>query len=130
MTARRKKRPGLPKPGYLYFIQAGDDTGPIKIGYSVDVEDRLKSIQNGNPFEVRLLGKFQFATPEEAWRFEQRLHREVFWDLHIRGEWFHCDPRILRLIRTMQLIEACANAEQSSATMHIRSIDESGEDFR
>jgi hypothetical protein len=127
--AKRKHTPE-PKPGFLYFIQVGDETGPIKIGHSANVEDRLRSLQTGNPYPVRLLGHFKFETPEAAANFEQRLQLEVFWDLRIRGEWFHCDPRILRLIRSMQMIEASAKADGSERPMRIRSINDDGEDFR
>lgn len=124
------RRIGLPKKAWLYFIQVGGEVGPIKIGYSVDVEDRLKSITTSSPTKPVLLAKFQFENVDHARHYEQRLHREVFWDLRKNGEWFECDPRILRLIQTMRMVEERNRPTGTDETVRIRSINDTGEDFR
>lgn len=131
MDVRRGRAPklGLSKPGFVYFIQLGGPSGAIKIGYSVDVGDRLKSIQTSSPLEAVVIGTMQFETPDDAARFEARLHQEVFWDLRIRGEWFRCDPRILRFVRTINMVVERYKDTDHDFDLRIRSIDETGEDF-
>jgi hypothetical protein len=128
-TARWLNRRGLKKAGYVYFIQSGGDGGPIKIGHSVDVADRLKTLQTSSPFELVLLGTMKFEHPWQAAAFEHRLHHEVFWDLRLRGEWFRCDARILRFVRTVVMTAEQYTGTDKTFDLHIRSVDESGEDF-
>lgn len=128
-AARHLRRLGLRKAGYVYFIQAGGTGGPIKIGHSVDVQDRLAKLQTSCPEQLALLGTMKFDTPERAAAFEYRLHHEVFWDLRKRGEWFNCNPRILRFVKTVTNVVADTDGKNTNTTLHIRSIDESGEDF-
>ena len=71
----------------VYFIQAGNKKGPIKIGYARDVDKRLAQLQVGCPFTLSLLFWFpakskRHAQSIEAW-FHDRWHKR-----HIRGEWF------------------------------------------
>lgn len=70
----------------VYFIQA-EIGGPVKIGYtSCPVEARLKSLQCGSPFKLRVLGVLGMANQKE----ERRLHRE-FEHYRVHGEWFNLD---------------------------------------
>lgn len=127
---RRAPRRGLPKPGLVYFIQVGGETGPIKIGHTVDLSERLKTIQTASPAEAVVIGTMKFETPDEARGFEQRLHNEVFWDLRMRGEWFRCDPRILRFVRTISMVVEEYEGTDRDFDLGIRSISEHGEDLR
>jgi hypothetical protein len=128
-TSRWLNRRGLKKSGYVYFIQSGGTDGPIKIGHSIDVANRLKELQTSSPYELVLLGSMKFDHPWQAAAFEYRLHHEVFWDLRLRGEWFRCDPRILRLVRTVTMVAADHEGTATNVDLHIRSIHESGEDL-
>ena len=66
----------------IYFIQQGED-GPIKIGFSEDSpENRLMSLQAGNPNELNLV-----LVIEGDIIVEKSLH-EIFKDTRLRGEWF------------------------------------------
>lgn len=92
-------RPGLkhpfgfrPKKGHIYFIQVGVD-GPIKIGFSSDVAQRLRTLQTGHTEKLRLLHK-QVGTKED----EAALHRK-FRNIHIKGEWYEADPSLVEFIR-------------------------------
>lgn len=67
---------------HVYFIQRGHD-GPIKIGRSVDVLARLRSLQTGCAEELRILG----VTILGGAALESRLHR-VFAADRMSGEWF------------------------------------------
>ena len=65
----------------IYFIQAGKN-GPIKIGDSDTIHERLEDLQVGCPYKLRLLFVYNGRDYDE---FE--LH-EHFKHEHIRGEWF------------------------------------------
>ena len=82
---KERKRVDHDRPGYIYFIQSGED-GPIKIGFARDPHRRFGHIQGSNPAECRLLGVLQ-GTP----KLERKLHRR-FRDHLIRGEWFQAAP--------------------------------------
>lgn len=80
---------------FVYFIQQAEDVnGPIKIGTATNLTSRLKSLQCGNPEELRILA---FVASNEA--LESLLHG-YFRDGHIRGEWFHAyTPGLREFIR-------------------------------
>ena len=65
----------------VYMIQAGGNRGPVKIGFGLDPEDRLRNLQTGNHLELRIIRMFDGGEAEES-----ALHAR-FIDLHIRGEW-------------------------------------------
>ena len=69
------------KRGCVYFIQAGED-GPIKIGFSKDVESRLTDLQVASPEELRLLRTIEGTKEDEA-----HVHY-LFSSYRLRGEWF------------------------------------------
>jgi len=72
----------------VYFIRAGEPghrgRGPVKIGFSTDVERRLRELQTASPVPLRVVERV-IATPE----VEALLHRRVCgWGRHLLGEWF------------------------------------------
>lgn len=71
----------------IYFIQAGED-GPIKIGRTSSVPQRMANLQVGNPSPLRLLG----CIPEE-----HEWHAR-FYGFNVSGEWFEPRPSLLRFI--------------------------------
>lgn len=79
---------------WIYFIQAGVD-GPIKIGVTNNVSARLATHQIGNHEELQVL----CAIPSSGPGHERALHKS-FARHHIRGEWFHPSPEILRIVET------------------------------
>ena len=72
---------------YLYIIQS-DKTGSLKIGRSKNPEKRLKQLQTGSPFSLRLIfaaknkGHMEKTIHERLKRFKERR----------KGEWldFEC----------------------------------------
>ena len=66
----------------IYFIQSGGN-GAIKIGEAVNVEERLKQLQVGNPEQLFIL-KILKHKPKT---FETKLHKH-FKNFHIKGEWY------------------------------------------
>lgn len=75
----------------IYLIQSGEG-GPIKIGISRDVEDRLAQLQTSHHERLRLL-----ATANGTEDDERELHRR-FHRAHKSGEWFRPVPEILALL--------------------------------
>lgn len=87
--------------GFVYFIQCGDDRGPIKIGRGRDVEDRLTSHQIGNPYPLRLLTHVYVDDPRKAeWSLHQRFTLS-----RIRGEWFAWSPDLADVVRRVDEYE-------------------------
>jgi hypothetical protein len=72
----------------VYFIRAGED-GPIKIGVAVRIAERLAALQTGTAAPLSLIREVPGSFAVEAW-----FHRE-FKNLHLSGEWFSFDPRML-----------------------------------
>lgn len=76
----------------IYFIQAGNN-GPIKIGQTDNnIEERIKQLQIGCPYELRLL----WLHKSDHYK-EQEIHKE-FSSERIRGEWFHPSRKIFDFI--------------------------------
>lgn len=69
-----------------YFI--GGETGPVKIGYSIDVKARLSSIRSHSPVPLSIL-----AT-RSGGRFREWAYHEQFAAHRLHGEWFERVPEI------------------------------------
>lgn len=75
--------------GVIYFIQEGED-GPVKIGWtSMSPEQRLYSMQTGNPRDLRVI-----AWAPGSQDYEKKFHEQLGF-ARIRGEWFHPHPAVL-----------------------------------
>lgn len=69
-----------PHEGYVYFITSGEAT---KVGWSLDPERRLRSLQTGNPEPLVLLAKIE-GTKKDERRIHKSLRRARLHGL----EWF------------------------------------------
>jgi hypothetical protein len=77
-----------------YFVQAGTEEGPIKIGTtSRDVVSRIEQLQCGNAEVIWLLGCIDGKGSD----YEATLH-EKFKDFRKNGEWFEPAPELLSFI--------------------------------
>ena len=77
----------------VYFIT--DDHGHTKIGCTdQSIEKRVKELQTGNPYTLRVERLIQLKFKSSIWisshSVEQRLHL-YFDDCRIRGEWFRTE---------------------------------------
>lgn len=77
----------------VYFIQVATD-GPIKIGTTSCVGQRVRDLQIGCPFQLRILGTMQGGDRN----LERELH-STFAKLRLKGEWFTPDSTLLTWIR-------------------------------
>ena len=76
--------------GIVYFIHMEGNLKMFKIGYTTDLNDRLKKLQVGNPHLL-----CTYKTIENVSRkMETRLHR-LFNEKKIRGEWFAITPDMI-----------------------------------
>jgi len=85
----REKRSKEEKPTNLYFIQ-GENGGPVKIGVSENVNQRLAQHQIGSPIKLVIIyTRFGSSKKEET-----KIHKK-YSALHLHGEWF--DESVLKL---------------------------------
>lgn len=86
-------RPVAPTEPRIYFI--GGDEGPIKIGYALRPQVRLRTLQIGSPFDLIILAEAPGgAEAERAYHVRFAQHR-------LRGEWFARHPDILAEIEAV-----------------------------
>jgi hypothetical protein len=72
----------------VYFLQAGEG-GPVKIGFTKSLEARIRELQTGCPYELRVL-----ATIAGKSRLERRYHYHL-WQHRLRAEWFNPSEAVL-----------------------------------
>lgn len=84
--------------GLCYFI--GGETGPVKIGFSVDVASRLRAIQTHSPIPLSIL-----ATRAGGAAREGAYHRQ-FAEHRLHGEWFERTPELLAEIARLCEVKA------------------------
>jgi len=118
--------PWYSKPGYVYFIGAGNPLVAIKIGVTIATgfTSRLRNHQSSNHEPLRVLGVIDFTKPglnmREADKLEQSLHKrfavhqrfQAFW---VGCEWFNPHEEILAYINehcvpcsSLSLVESVA----------------------
>jgi hypothetical protein len=78
----------------IYFIQAGPG-GPIKIGYAIDVQVRVKQLQTGSHEELVTLK----SIPGDKKR-EMAIHKALS-VYRKQGEWFHPTGEVLSFIEQL-----------------------------
>jgi len=76
----------------IYFIQCGD-SGPIKIGVTVNLPARLRDLQASNPYELKVLTAIEKGSQKREWE----IHG-MFQHLRIRNEWFQPAQELLSFI--------------------------------
>jgi excisionase family DNA binding protein len=79
----------------VYFI--GGDTGPVKIGKAMSPEGRLRDLQCGYPYELKIL-----ALTDGSTGVEQGYHRQ-FASCRLNGEWFERTAEIETEIARLNL---------------------------
>lgn len=80
--ARQAERLNPPKVGFVYFIKSA---GLVKIGFTVDLQQRVSAIKNGNPHELTLIGSMPGTDDTEYF-----LH-QMFSKYRQSGEWFRIE---------------------------------------
>jgi len=88
---------------YIYFIvtQVSKNhnwLNRIKIGMAKNVDKRLKSLQTGNPFTLKVWHAYPVET-EDARFLEKDLHSKFRYS-RTSGEWFKMHPHIVKYIKS------------------------------
>ena len=68
----------------LYVLQRGDD-GPIKVGITRRLKQRISQLQNGSAEKLKVLRVYKMADVERA------VHAELERKSRLEGEWFAAD---------------------------------------
>jgi len=74
---------------YVYAI--GPIDGPIKIGFTNNLDTRLRAIQTGNPLPVKIHHFIKFDNENDMRKAEKTLH-ETLRHIRKKGEWFDLSP--------------------------------------
>ena len=69
----------------------------IKIGKAIDVDERLKVLQTGNPHELRVICTVPCKSEANALAMEEFFHH-FFRSHRVRGEWFDRDICIKKAV--------------------------------
>lgn len=75
----------------IYFIQ-GQESGNIKIGYSITPDKRLNNLQTAHYEDLNVIGLLHGSMKDE-----EKLHK-MFEDYHLRGEWYSPGDLLLEYI--------------------------------
>lgn len=89
---------GCDGKGGVYIIKSGGSTAPrVKIGYTSNIESRIKYLQTGNPYPLTLIGYI----PGGNHHLEALLKRR-FRYFRVRGEWFIYAKEIKSLLSDLE----------------------------
>ncbi len=102
------KPPKVPRSGYVYLVLA--DTGEYKIGYSSDVEKRIKVFSTQPPFDYTLTHTFPV---DDMYGAEAILHTR-FSQKRIKGEWFSLNDEDVKTIKQISEFKDGKFIENSS----------------
>ena len=83
---------------YLYAMQCKEY---VKFGVSKNPLARIKELQTGNPFEIKLLLRVEY---ENFYQIEKQIH-EYFDTKRGLGEWFLIDYDIKSFVKYLKNIE-------------------------
>ena len=118
--------PWYAKPGFVYFVGAGEPLKAIKIGVTLATgfTSRLRHHQSSNHEPLRVLGVIAFTGPGKSMRaaeeLERSLHKQFaahqrFQASWVGSEWFNPHPEIVAYIAkhtvpcsTLNLVESVA----------------------
>lgn len=81
---RRKRIYKNPSDGQDGFVYVIGRTGCYKIGKAINVQARLKQLQSGSSFGLRILREW---STDDAYKLEKSIHR-VLASKRRHGEWF------------------------------------------
>jgi len=71
----------------VYAIAQNISKGRVKIGFTGNIDTRLKQIQTGNPIECQVLGLLRCNSKKHAMTIESEIHR-ICDPYRSTGEWF------------------------------------------
>ena len=81
-------KPKKAENGFVYFIHEHNDLTQFKVGFSVDLKQRLTTLQMGNPRDLII-----YKTIPNCSMAKEKEMQDYFASYHMRGEWYRitCD---------------------------------------
>jgi hypothetical protein len=108
----------------VYFIAENENddhsTLRVKIGRSSDIQARLRTLQTGSPYGLKIMG---WINSNDDKKLERTLH-ERYADQRIHLEWFHLDPE--DVLNELKSHGICAHIATEENTFEIKSRDKDG----
>lgn len=77
----------------IYFVVEEDNYSMVKIGTTVNLKQRLRDLQTGNPRELKIVAVIDGDSTVES------LLKYRFKDYCINREWFRLDGELLQFIK-------------------------------
>jgi hypothetical protein len=98
----------------VYFVAENENNDysslRIKIGRAKNINARLRALQTGSPYDLKLMGWIDRGDDNSL---EKALH-ELFADQRIRLEWFHLQPEdVLTQLKSYGIYAYVATEENS-----------------
>ena len=90
----------------LVYVMSGGNSAPCKIGHTLNLKLRIKSMQTYQPTKVRVHYRKKCSSVYRAKRLELLVHQKLE-DYRLMGEWFNLPPKKCR-----QAIEEVASKYQ------------------
>lgn len=85
-------------PHSVYFIKSESAKAkfePVKIGYTKDINSRLRALQAGNHCELVVAFSMEVPNEKFARKLESFLHKQLR-RCNIRGEWFNLHNKYIK----------------------------------
>ena len=83
--------------GFVYLIKI-KDKNKYKIGLTSNLKQRISSLSNQNPFEIKLITAIE---NNDIYKLESELHKK-FADKNIKGEWFELSQKDVDYIKRIE----------------------------
>lgn len=100
---------------YVYFIKPVGMAGPVKIGSTIDVNNRLNMLEKSSPFRLEIAAFIRGGIG-----LERKLHA-YFQESHSHGEWFNWSFELTSLIEKIRAGVDIADAIDLSDVKILRS---------
>jgi hypothetical protein len=97
------RHPDFPEnQAYIYFFSVVVNQHMkeeyVKIGHTVNPEQRLKTLQTGCPLEINIEALLLVYSQDLAQLAETSIHKKLKLN-RVKGEWFRLDSRLHRFIK-------------------------------
>jgi len=87
----------MPTKGYIYFLQAKNIA--VKIGKTINLQNRFNQIQPRLPFETQVICTIKTS---DYTLLENKFHK-LFYNKHVNGEWFKLTNNDIKDIENRKL---------------------------
>lgn len=94
---------------YVYFVKCSGENPLIKIGKAKNPIERIRVLQTGSPYKLKLLGAVKCKSDQHAKQVELFAHN-LFYKQRRRGEWFRLSVNTEQAIKNV-ITKANADAE-------------------